>query len=137
MKFDYLSLENAPHILMPLLPLRLTIDGAMANSLALVDSGSTINVLPFSVGLDLGASWENQTGRLQLTGNLSQFEARALFVYVSVPEVTRDLFVRLLFAWTRAEIARPILGQTNFFDEFDVCFFKSDTVFDVTWKEKS
>jgi hypothetical protein len=134
MRFDYVSLPNVPHILMPLLPLTFTIGGALADSLALVDSGSTVNVLPYSIGLSLGVVWENQPIRMQLTGNLSQFEARGLFVYVSIPSVTQDLFVRLLFAWTKAEIARPILGQTNFFDEFDVCFFKSDTFFDVTWK---
>ncbi len=135
MRLDYLSLPNAPHILMPLLPLICTIDGAISESLALVDSGSTVNVLPYSVGLSIGAVWENQPTRMQLTGNLSQFEARGLFVYVSIPSVTQDLFVRLLFAWTRAEISSAILGQTNFFDEFDVCFFKSDVFFDVTWKD--
>jgi hypothetical protein len=134
MRFDYIPPPNTPHILMPLLPLIFTIDGAISDGLALVDSGSTINVLPYSVGLSLGAVWENQSTQMQLTGNLSQFEARGLFVYIAIPSVTQDLFVRLLFAWTKADIARPILGQTNFFDEFDVCFFKSDTFFDVTWK---
>ena len=134
MRFDYISPPNTPYILMPFLPLTFTIDGAMSDGLALVDSGASVNVLPYSVGLSLGAVWENQSDWMQLTGNLGQFEARGLFVYVSIPSVTQDLFVRLLFAWTKAEIARPILGQTNFFDEFDVCFFKSDNFFDVTWK---
>jgi len=135
MRFNYRSLPNAPHILMPLLPLVCTIDGEINESFALVDSGSTVNVLPYSVGLSIGAIWENQSIQMQLTGNLSQFEARGLFVYVSIPSVTQDLFVRLLFAWTKAEIPRSILGQTNFFDEFDVCFFKSDTFFDVNWRD--
>lgn len=134
MRFDYVSLPNAPHILMPLLPLMFAIEGAIIDSLALVDSGSTVNVLPYSIGLSLGAVWENQPIQMQLTGSLSRFEARGLFVYVTIPSVTQDLFMRQLFAWTKAEIARPILGQTNFFDEFDVCFFKSETFFDVTWK---
>ena len=133
MRFVYISLPDTA-ILMPLLPVIFTIDGTITDSLALVDSGSTVNVLPYSIGLSLDAVWENQSTRMQLTGNLSQFEAGGLFVYVSIPSVTQDLFVRLLFAWTKAEIARPILGQTNFFDEFDVCFFKSDIFFDVTWK---
>ena len=135
MRFDYLSLPNAPHILMPLLPTVFTIDGATNEGLALVDSGSTVNVLPYSVGLSIGAVWENQTIQMQLTGNLGQFEACGLFVYISIPSVTQNLFVRQLFAWTKAEIARPILGQTNFFDEFDICFFKTEACFDVTWKD--
>jgi hypothetical protein len=39
--------------------------------------------------------------------------------------------VRLAFAWTRAENTPIILGQVNFFAEFDVCFFKSRHEFQV------
>jgi hypothetical protein len=91
MRFNYLSLPNAPHILMPLLPLVCTIDGAISEVLALVDSGSTVNVLPYSIGVSLGAVWENQSIQMQLTGNLGQFQARGLFVYISIPSVTQDL----------------------------------------------
>ena len=43
-----------------------------ANSLAvsgLVDSGSTVNVLPYSLGLQLVYIWEQQTLPVRLTGN--------------------------------------------------------------------
>jgi hypothetical protein len=39
--------------------------------------------------------------------------------------------VRLAFAWTQAEKVALILGQMNFFMEFDVCFFRSKFEFDV------
>jgi hypothetical protein len=32
---------------------------------------------------------------------------------------------RLAFAWTRNEAVPLLLGQVNFFLEFDVCFFRS------------
>ena len=39
--------------------------------------------------------------------------------------------VRLAFAWTRAEHVPLILGQVNFFAQFDVCFFRSRALFEV------
>ena len=39
--------------------------------------------------------------------------------------------VRLVFAWTQAENAPAIFGQMNFFLEFDVCFYRSQNMFDV------
>ena len=40
----------------------------------------------------------------------------------------------LAFAWARAENIPVILGQTNFFMEFDVCFYRSKMEFDVNPK---
>lgn len=46
--------------LLPFLPIELSLrDQSIATS-ALIDSGATVNVLPHSVGLSLGAIWENQ-----------------------------------------------------------------------------
>lgn len=135
MRFDYRSPENALGIAMPLLPLTLNLGSRTTiDTIGLVDSGSTINVLPYSEGLSSGAVWNEQTIQMRLTGSLSQFEARGLYVYASIPDVTGDYFIRLVFAWIEAEIPGPILGQTDFFDKFDVCFFKSENTFDVTWK---
>lgn len=51
---------------------------------ALLDTGATVNVLPYSVGLDLGCIWERQTTTLSLTGNLAQYEARVLVIQAVV-----------------------------------------------------
>ncbi len=40
---------------MPYLPLTLEINGITRDASGLVDSGSTVNVLPYGVGLELGA----------------------------------------------------------------------------------
>ena len=42
--------------------------------------------------------------------------------------------VRLAFAWTQGEKVSLILGQMNFFMEFDVCFFRSKLEFEVNPK---
>jgi hypothetical protein len=41
---------------------------------------------------------------------------------------------RLVFAWTRAPSVPVILGQVNFFMEFDVCFYRSRSLFEVKSK---
>lgn len=39
--------------------------------------------------------------------------------------------VRLAFAWAQTDDVSVILGQVNFFLEFDVCFFRSRALFEV------
>lgn len=98
------------------------------NVSGLLDTGAAINVLPYHMGLELGGVWEQQTVRLNLTGNLASYEARVLVLLVEVAEFEP---VRQVFAWTRAENAPLISGQVNFFMEFDVCFFRSQQAFEV------
>jgi hypothetical protein len=107
---------------LPTIPITLSYANFSVSVNALLDSGSTINLLPYDVGLQLGAIWEEQTVRLPLAGNLASAEARGLFVHVQIGDLEP---VRLAFAWTRASQVPLILGQTNFFREFDVCFQRS------------
>lgn len=39
--------------------------------------------------------------------------------------------VLLVFAWTESTEAPLILGQMNFFAEFDVCFYRFDLAFEL------
>jgi hypothetical protein len=107
---------------LPTIPLTLSYANFSVSANALLDSGSTVNLLPYGIGLQLGANWEEQTVRLPLAGNLASAEARGLFVYVQIGDLEP---VRLAFAWTQASQVPLILGQTNFFREFDVCFQRS------------
>jgi hypothetical protein len=112
----------------PLLPITLI---NQQNSLALdglLDTGATINVLPYGLGLQLGYEWSRQTTSLSLTGNLAQFEARVIVLQGQVGDFNP---ARLVFAWTEAENVPLILGQANFFMEFDVCFYRSQLTLDV------
>lgn len=114
--------------LSPILPVTLRHQGHSVNASGLLDTGAAVNVLPYHTGVELGAVWEQQTVRLRLTGNLASDEARVLVLLVETGSFAP---VRQVFAWTRAENAPLILGQVNFFMEFDVCFFRSQQAFEA------
>jgi hypothetical protein len=61
--------------------------------------------------------WELGSGRgkrLALSGQVAEFAP-----------------VRLVFAWSQTDDVPILLGRMNFFLEFDVCFYRSQMVFDV------
>jgi hypothetical protein len=113
---------------LPYLPVALTVQQRTVPVMGLLDTGSTINVLPYDIGVQLGAVWEEQTTPVQLTGNLAQAEARVLVVTAAVGKFPP---VRLAFAWTKVNTVPVILGQVNFFLEFDVCCFRARSVFEI------
>lgn len=94
----------------------------------LVDSGATVNVLPYGLGIQLGAVWDSRKAVIHLAGNLGNIEAQPLFV---MGEIGAFPPVKLAFAWTLNDEIPLILGQMNFFMEFDVCFYRSRLEFDV------
>jgi hypothetical protein len=94
--------------LRPYLPLTLSYQGQATTTAGLLDTGAAVNVLPFRIGIELGALWEQQTTILQLTGNLAQFEARLLLVAAIVEPFPP---VRLAFAWTEAEHVPLLLNH--------------------------
>jgi hypothetical protein len=96
--------------------------------MALLDTGASVNVLPYLVGLQLGAVWEDQTAIIQLSGNLAQMEARGLVLSATVADYPSVL---LAFAWTQSTEAPLILGHMNFFAEFDACFYRADLAFEL------
>lgn len=113
---------------LPIIPITLSHAGFSVSTNALLDTGSTVNLLPYDIGLQLGAIWEEQTIRLPLAGNLARVEARGLFVHVQIGNLEP---VRLAFAWSQASQVPLILGQTNFFREFDVCFQRSRRTIEI------
>jgi len=115
------------------LPLRLSRESNSAEMSGLLDTGASVSVLPYRVGKELGAVWERQTVKLSLTGNLAQFEARAIILSAEIGQFSP---VDLAFAWTRNENVPVILGQVNFFLEFDICFFASEMFFEISRKRK-
>ena len=131
-RFAYVADAAAsPASLLPRLPLMLHYGNQAAEVVGLLDTGATVNVLPYHIGLALGARWDEQTVSVQLSGSLGRFEAKALVVFASHTEITA-VPVRMVFAWTLAEEIPVIFGQVNFFLVFDVCFFRADEAFEVT-----
>jgi hypothetical protein len=109
--------------------LPLTLSGPQSVSVSgLVDSGAAVNVLPYALGRHLGFDWNQQTQTVELSGNLAAVEARVVVLSAMVESFPT---VRLAFAWARTDAVSVILGQVNFFLEFDVCFFRSRCLFKV------
>lgn len=116
---------------LPYLPLILAYQNQSLNVSGLLDTGSSVNVLPYETGLRLGAVWERQRLSVPLGGNLAKFEARALVMRATVERFPP---VDLAFAWTRDRNAPLILGHMNFLLAFDVCFYRSELAFEISPK---
>jgi hypothetical protein len=65
----------------PYLPFTLFYQQGSVPVSGLLDTGASVNVLPYLVGIELGYEWERQTTALSLTGNLAQYEARVVLVH--------------------------------------------------------
>ncbi|MCY7394298.1 MAG: hypothetical protein LH647_23215 [Leptolyngbyaceae cyanobacterium CAN_BIN12] len=115
----------------PYLPFALVYQQVSVTSSALLDTGASVNVLPYLIGVELGYEWDRQTTALSLTGNLAQYEARVVLAQAVVGQFEP---VQLVFAWTQATNVPLILGQVNFFMEFDVCFYRSQLEFAISLK---
>jgi len=118
---------------MPYLPITLSNGSNSIEVMALLDTGASVNVLPYEIGLQLGLIWEQQTVAIQLSGNLAHNEARGLVLSGTVALFSPIL---LAFAWTRSTDVPIILGHLNFFAEFNVCFFRHELAFEICLREK-
>ncbi|MCW5555408.1 MAG: hypothetical protein KIS67_25005 [Verrucomicrobiae bacterium] len=112
----------------PLLPIVLSLGAKQLAAEALLDSGADVNVLPGRLGEALGARWDDRKTTIRLAGTLAGPPAMPLLVTGRVADFPA---VRLAFAWCRTDEVPLILGQTNFFMEFDICFFRSTREFSV------
>ncbi len=66
--------------LMPYIPLTLAANRRTIQVQGVLDTGATISVLPYDVGIQLGFVWEQQRTLIQLGGNLGQAPAFAVLV---------------------------------------------------------
>lgn len=113
---------------MPFVPVRLINKNLALDVLALVDSGASVNVLPYQVGQALGGVWDDKLADLTLTGNLSN--------YPSCPLILKGIIgnfkpLVLGFAWSKRDDNPVILGNINFFDQFDVSFYRKSKLFEL------
>ena len=134
MRFPYMPADDLPTSLMPRLPLVLSYGNRSIEVVGLLDTGAAVNVLPYEIGIALGAVWEAQKFTVALVGSLGRYEARGLAVFASHQQLNPDKPVRLVCAWTKAEDAPVLFGQFNFFVEFNVCFYRSQNIFDINLK---
>ena len=133
-RFPFIERTNSVGVssVMPYVPITLSYRNRSTEQLALLDTGASVNVLPYLVGLQLGAVWEDQKAIIQLSGNLAMMEARGLVLSATVADYPSVL---LAFAWTQSTEAPLILGHMNFFAEFDACFYRADLAFELHPRE--
>jgi hypothetical protein len=136
MRFSYSTTAPAQDAFdsLPRLPLRLRVDSQTPDVMSLVDSGATVHVLPYEVGLQFGLVWDDRRANLRLAGTLGNQSAMPVFM---IAEIADFAPVRLAFAWIQIPHAPLILGQTNFFMEFEVCFYRSSLEFEVKPKSST
>jgi hypothetical protein len=114
--------------LMPDLPIVLRHQSHSLAGVGLVDSGASISVLPYSLGVQLGFDWNTQKAQITLAGTLAHVDARGIVLEATVGQLAP---MRLVFAWANSDQVPFLLGQFNFFQAFDVCFFRSRGVFEI------
>ena len=90
----------------------------------MVDSGATVSVLPYEAGIQLGLIWDDSKAIVRLAGSLGDEIAMPSFLMAEIGNLP---IVKLAFAWIRTSV----LGQTNFFMEFDVSFYRSRLEFEI------
>lgn len=115
----------------PLLSLLLEKDGRAQTITGLLDTGASVNVLPYSVGVALGLVFENEKVSVSLSGNLNTVPTRIVLVTATVASFAP---VRLAFAWAKTDNVPLLLGQVNFLAEFDICFYRSQLAFEIAPK---
>jgi hypothetical protein len=115
----------------PYLPFSLSSPDSSISVSGLLDTGASVNVLPYEIGLQLGLNWDNYNTSVTLAGNLANFPAKGVILSATI-----DPFVpiTLVFAWTQAKNIPLLLGRINFFQEFDVCFYGSQLAFELALK---
>jgi len=77
-RFPYTVVDSTAASLMPRLAFTLSHGQRSIDFMGLLDTGAAVNVLPYSVGVALGADWGQQRAAIPLTGSLGRVEARAL-----------------------------------------------------------
>ena len=114
----------------PMLPLTLRANERQHMAAALVDSGADVNVLPWSIGASLGLVWQPNKATIRVAG-IAQGAAMPVLLSVDFGDVQGTT---MAFAWCQTDSVPLVLGQTNFFMEFDICFFRSRGEFQIVLK---
>ena len=134
--FPYIINANYAHdsIARPFLPITLSYRSIEMSAQGLIDSGADLNVVPYSVGIELGATWDDHQPYHGLSGLTETLESRRMLLDISVGSWPSK---RMGFAWTKTDDLPVILGQVSFFTHFAVCFMRARGVFEVEIQQSS
>ena len=98
MRFQYSTTSPAQNEFdsLPRIPLLLRREEQRIEAVGLVDSGATVNVLPYELGLQLGGVWDDRRAIIQLAGNLSNQPAMpfaAIAQLKTLPDDEQDAMI--------------------------------------------
>ncbi len=131
-RFSYTPHSQFP-VGIPLVSIQLAHQTTTITVPAVVDSGAALNILPHDTGLSLNLDWDSQAYPLTLGGILSDTQAYAVLLQAKI-----DPFppLKLAFAWINKPSTEMhvLLGQVNFFQEFDVHFYGHQKAFEIALK---
>lgn len=82
------------------------------------------------MGASLGFVWEPHKARIRVAG-IGQADAIPILMSADFGDIQG---ATLAFAWCQTDAVPLVLGQTNFFMEFDICFFRSRSEFQIVRK---
>lgn len=128
MEFPYVSPSGPQSVMMPYFTLQLRHGAEVIAIKALVDGGATLNVLPFDAGVGLGLAWENAPVLPPVGGVLRGIATRGVKLHGTVAPYSE---VALAFAWASTSAMPVLLGQVNFFAEFEVRFQRWRSTFEI------
>jgi len=117
--------------LQPYLPICLFGRGMPIEAYGLVDSVRRQTFCPYGVGVNLGLNWSKGISCGPIKGAFACDQSRAANVLCKVGQFKS---VNLIFAWVDSDDVPLILGQTDFFLFYNVCFFASEKAFEITLK---
>jgi hypothetical protein len=109
-------------VFMPYISVQLFATQIGVQAKALLNTGAMVNVIPKQIGERLGLDWSSGK-ETQLGGNLALAPARAFKLRCAIQGFEP---VDLAFNWSMLENVPIILGQFDFFKQFDVCFSYSE-----------
>jgi hypothetical protein len=92
----------------------------------LIDSGAAFSVLPFDIGARFGFSWDAEPGLVYL-GGVARSPAKVVPFTANVGSITTTLS----FAWARSNAYPVLLGNADFFFQFDVFLCRRHSYFEI------
>lgn len=103
-RFPFIKNTNSLGLssVLPYLPITLTSRNRSVEAMALLDTGATVNVLPYEIGIQLAAVWEEQCnvtehgGLLAMKPNFEKMSRKELKAYVLAHRDDADA-IRSLF----------------------------------------
>ncbi len=86
MRFKYSVTDPSQNELdsLPRLTLTPSCNTRQVDVVGLVDSGATINVLPYEIGVHLKETWDDRKANIKLAGNMGRFPAMPLAVMAKI-----------------------------------------------------